>query len=246
MVHVDLICSSEYLPRVKLLVNHLALQKIRIRIRDKLPATPTDRIIVLPNHLDEIEVPDGIEVVALYFDKPESAFSSDEAFHIPTWPARSSDHQVNELAALLRRPVRKTTQKESSSDTAHTKKKSDPANRVALLTICIVAAVIYFSSGNTNQSPEEDTRTDESRLAEHPGEVYETEFVQQASREDLVINEGVVASSPATPRIDAILVSTAQMECFSVPFEPRFDLPLPSALAPSHAWCPAPPRCAVL
>ena len=246
MVHVDLICSSEYLPRVKLLVNHLALQKIRIRIRDKLPAKPTDRIIVLPAHLDEIEVPDGIEVVALYFDKPESGFSSDEAFHIPTWPARSSDHQVNELAALLKRPVRKTTQKDSSSDKAHPKKKGDPANRVALLTICIVAAVFYFSSGNSNQTREEETPTDESRLVEHEGEVYEMEFVRQASGEDLVISEGIVASPAVTPRIDAILISSAQMECFSVPFEPKFDLPLPSALAPSHAWCPAPPRCAVL
>ena len=132
MVYVDLICSSEYLPRVKLLVNHLNLQKIRIRVRDQIPTTPTERIIVLPNHLGEINIPKELEVVALYFDKPEATFTSHHNFHIPTWPARSSDHQVNELAALLKRPVNRTTQKSAQTAEKTKKRERAPANQIAL------------------------------------------------------------------------------------------------------------------
>ena len=236
MVYVDLICSNEYLPRVKLLVNHLSLQKIRIRVRDQMPAKPTDRVIVLPNHLDEVEIPEAVEVVALYFDKPEATFSSHQSFHIPTWPARSSDHQVNELAALLRRPVHRTTKKSTQSAQKTKKRERDPANRIALVSFFTVIAILYFFGG-TDEPQQQVTEEDRTQI-----EIARTFSETRSSGHNS--NEAFV--SMFSEEIDLVVVSEAYLICVNAQSELKFDLLLPFALTPSHAWCPAPPQCAWL
>ncbi|NKC01479.1 MAG: hypothetical protein GKR90_23680 [Pseudomonadales bacterium] len=95
--------------------------------------------------------------IALYFDKIDRKFAADHVFQIPTWPARSSDHQVNELASLLQKPIpitltKATNQSTSPSDAelrrsagSQTKTlRSESTNRVAVLTFIFLGVLFYL------------------------------------------------------------------------------------------------------
>ena len=285
MIHVDLICSPEYLPRVKLLVKHLGLQKIKVKVHHSMPDNPNPRLIALPNRLEPMDLPE--DSIALYFDKPESKITTTHVFHIPTWPARSSDHQVAELAALLKKPIpnrtkeqtrEQTKTKESTEQRAAIKlnkdqhqtraKPRDPAPRTAFIALAVVGFSLYLFSGQ-DEAPKESSRPIED--ADHAIASTSSEANKEASatrdssptttranpsKREYKTDSGEDLSAAIPPRAPdahrefsegSLLVTTARMErCPTELFVPKFDPPLPSALAPSHAWCPAPPRCVAL
>lgn len=108
MVTVDLICDSEAEPRMRLLVRHMRRFDVRLKLHTSPPAVLSARVLcALSKRHPMPDLPEHVEPVAVVIDAHAISDLPDTPYRalIPNWPARSSDHEVYQLAQYLKTPL---------------------------------------------------------------------------------------------------------------------------------------------
>ena len=105
MIHVDVVCEAEHLPRLKLLQTHMRSLNVELQIHETVPETCSNRLLIVPRQrnskLTSLDVPDDCERIALFLDEQTEPIEADMQVTLHSWPARSSDRHVETLARHL-------------------------------------------------------------------------------------------------------------------------------------------------
>ncbi len=172
---IDLVCAEERLPLVRLLQTHLKLLDINLRVHEVMPDPPTPRAVLIPHAGLPATLP-GVEWAALYFDDTPPHPAVKHHFRIPTWPARSSDHDVRRLARFLQQPLLEQGAG-GQRDDARRRKPRTPSERlrdnaqgltVALLLAAMVVLLATTTSQNTSSAGNEEVAEQTYERIEQP------------------------------------------------------------------------------
>lgn len=111
MVQVDLLVESDEMPRVRLLQDHMRKLGVDLVLHEEEPDRPAPRRVIVPKAFGsvfaELHKKPGVEYIALHLDERSQNIPADFSVRIPSWPGRSSDHDVRQLANYLHQPVEK-------------------------------------------------------------------------------------------------------------------------------------------
>ncbi len=165
MIDIPVLCDAEHLPRVRLLMSHM--QRLGINLELVEVADPQAVCVLLVPRASQSRLAVDAEAettsIVLYLEQDAELIGGDLDFHIPAWPARSSDEDVRRLARALR-----TWRKDSAPSPAADKRRFDRNNVIALGVIALTVLGLYALTQTSNADREEDTETVEISSAE-PG-----------------------------------------------------------------------------
>ena len=123
MVQVDLLVESDEMPRVRLLQDHMRKLNVDLILHEAEPDKPTPRRVFVPKAIGsaftELRKKPGVEYIALHLDERSHNIPADFSVRIPSWPGRSSDHDVLQLANYLQQPVEKPAGRQKPPHRSH-------------------------------------------------------------------------------------------------------------------------------
>ena len=185
----DLFCEQDITPRIELLIKHLGLLGVEISLRDSTHEPRSDPYLIIPKPFEsqwqptrtapELTLAKGDEAtnprcVAIYLDAETRQIEANFHVAIPTWPARSSDRTLVQLAQYLRRPdlaiLPATIETTTNPPRKHDAKMPHPAQRdntdrngryifVGLLAILIVVLFVPDEQQPSQQASNPQTPT---------------------------------------------------------------------------------------
>ena len=154
----DLLTDKEFLPRVTLLKEHLALLDIDLTIHTELPDEVSPRLIVVPALAEMAGWPEETEVIAIYLDVHAHRTLGALELDLHTWPARSSDREVERLAAYLKSPLKTAFDIDEASANRTQRRQRDRNTNIAAFFfvsgVVLVLILIINLSDSATQSEE--------------------------------------------------------------------------------------------
>ena len=141
MVQVDLLVESDEMPRVRLLQDHMRKLNVDLILHEAEPDKPTPRRVFVPKAIGsaftELRKKPGVEYIALHLDERSHNIPADFSVRIPSWPGRSSDHDVLQLANYLQQPVEKP-----AGQPAGKSRPIDRTNAAVMAGLALLSAVL--------------------------------------------------------------------------------------------------------
>lgn len=185
MVRVDLIVESDEMPRVRLLQDHMRNLDVDLVLCEEEPDRPAPRRVIIPkasgSAFAELQKIPGVEYIALHLDERSRDIPADFGVRIPSWPGRSSDHDVRQLANYLHQPVEKPADKAAGK-----RQPIDRTNAAVLAGFVLLSTagigVVLTDSGNPAPDEEllpETLQTKDTENAPHdilPGAIASAEI----------------------------------------------------------------------
>ena len=156
MIAIPVLCEAENLPRVRLLKSHMERLGINLQLVDTIDPQ-ADRVLLVPrrthSRLTAVAAAPGTDAIVLYLDHDAESIEGNLEFHIPAWPARSSDEDVRRLARALR-----TRRSSTANPVATDKPRFDRNNVIALAALAVTVFGIYWlaqmGNSETRDEPE--------------------------------------------------------------------------------------------
>lgn len=161
MLHIDLVCDAELRPRLRLLQQHMQTLGVDLHLHTEIPEDLPPVLIVAPvpdsslklNTLEDAEA----EIVALYLERQLPACTAAYEVHIPSWPARSSDPDVEALARYLTAPrvTKKFQEAHRRQQIRARRQRKLGRNLLVLLVLVLLFAGLTQLELNDNKPPDD-------------------------------------------------------------------------------------------
>lgn len=161
MLHIDLVCDAELRPRLRLLQQHMQTLGVDLHLHTEIPEDLPPVLIVAPvpdsslklNTLEDAEA----EIVALYLERQLPACTAAYEVHIPSWPARSSDPDVEALARYLTAPrvTKKFQEAHRRQQIRARRQRKLGRNLLVLLALVLLFAGLTQLELNDNKPPDD-------------------------------------------------------------------------------------------
>lgn len=161
MLHIDLVCDAELRPRLRLLQQHMQTLGVKLHLHTEIPVDLPPVLIVAPvpdsslklNTLEDAEA----EIVALYLERQLPACAAAYEVHIPSWPARSSDPDVEALARYLTAPrvTKKFQEAHRRQQIRARRQRKLGRNLLVLLVLVLLFAGLTQLELNDNKPPDD-------------------------------------------------------------------------------------------
>ncbi|MEQ8693617.1 MAG: hypothetical protein RIC89_22625 [Pseudomonadales bacterium] len=161
MLHIDLVCDAELRPRLRLLQQHMQTLGVDLHLHTEIPEDLPPVLIVAPvpdsslklNTLEDAEA----EIVALYLERQLPACTAAYEVHIPSWPARSSDPDVEALARYLTAPrvTKKFQEARRRQQIRARRQRKSGRNLLVLLVLVLLFAGLTQLELNENKPADE-------------------------------------------------------------------------------------------
>lgn len=142
MLHVDLLCDRELMPRLRLLEQYMETLDVRLHLHTEIPKPKPAVLIFAPAQTGATayENDQAVELIGLYLEvQPE--IEADYQVHIPSWPARSSDPDVEALAKFLHNPRIAAAQQRAKTAHLQAAKKREKARNIVSLVIAVAMLI---------------------------------------------------------------------------------------------------------
>ena len=223
MLSVDLVCDSELLPRLQLLARHMESFDVKLRLHSNLhsdpPTHPLEVVILAPVKGKVIDSDHSEEnVIGLYLEPQQTEIEASYHVHIPTWPARSSDPDVEALAKHLKTRTSvmalgstEADQRATPKPRAQARRKSERRrNRVVLAaSLIVLIALVQLlpvdsddAENTVDLSPPSLAKHDKQRTAvptTNPVAVQSKMLVAKPRVAEAIVNQPDVQSRVQTP-----------------------------------------------
>ena len=173
MVQVDLLVESDEMPRVRLLQDHMRKLDVDLVLHEAEPDKPTPRRVIVPKAIGsafaELRKKPGVEYIALHLDERSHNIPANFSVRIPSWPGRSSDHDVRQLANYLHQPVEKPAGKPAGKRRPIGRSNAAVMAAFALLSAALIGLASMESEKSApNQGPlDESLPTQDTTHANH-------------------------------------------------------------------------------
>ena len=167
MIDIPVLCDAEQLPRVRLLMTHMQSLGINLKLVEK--ADPQAACVLLIPRAKQtrlsVAASDDTTLIILYLDHDPEHIGGDLDFHIPAWPARSSDEDVVRLARALR-----SWRKAPKDSTSREKSRFDRNNVIAVAVIALTALGLYAltQTSGLDKAPEEQQTIAHAEVGNEP------------------------------------------------------------------------------
>ena len=230
MVQVDMVCDPELLPRLRLLVKHMQLLDVRLKLHLETPRPSPAVLLVAATEAYPIRVRRTADqdLIRVYLEAEAVQQPADYHIHIPTWPARSSDPAVEELAAHL---TRVTSSQHKSQRAAASLRREKRTNRLLLgSTLALLGLLVFWERQDDSVAPPAESL--EVQMTEQ--QIAEASWSDPAIQLESPPSAHVLAtqSFPVTPlthlltTIQATAQATAQAPAQAPPQETRLEATL--------------------